>query len=208
MSWDWIMSLDPHWYSTLFGWYIFSSMFVSAITTIALVTIYLKTKGYLVYVNNSHIHDLAKYMFGFSIFWAYLWFSQFMIIWYANIPEEVTYFITRMNDYKLPFLGMIGLNLVFPLLILMNSDYKKVYGIIIVTGIVILFGHYLDIFVMIMPATVGNQWAIGIPEISSILLFLGCFIYIVFNALSKVPLLAKGNPFVKESKNFHYYNID
>ncbi|MDP3353193.1 MAG: quinol:cytochrome C oxidoreductase [Flavobacteriaceae bacterium] len=208
MSWDWIMSLDPHWFSTLFGWYIFSSMIVSSVTTIAIVTIYLKSKGYLENVNNSHIHDLAKYMFGFSVFWAYLWFSQFMLIWYANIPEEVTYFITRMNDYKIPFLGMVVLNLVFPLIVLMNSDYKKVYGIVIVTGIVILIGHYIDIFVMIMPATVGDQWIIGIPEISSVLLLLGCFIYIIFNALTKAPLLAKRSPFVKESENFHYYNID
>jgi hypothetical protein len=88
MSWDWIMSVDPHWFSTLFGWYVFASFFVSGITTIALVTIYLKSKGYLEYVNNSHIHDLAKFMFGISIFWTYLWFSQFMLIWYSNIPEE------------------------------------------------------------------------------------------------------------------------
>ena len=208
MSWDWIMTLDPHWYSTLFGWYIFSSMIVSAITTIALIAIYLKSKGYLEFVNNSHIHDLAKYMFGFSIFWAYLWFSQFMLIWYANIPEEVTYFITRMNDYKIPFLGMVALNLFFPLLILMNSDFKKVYGIVIITGIIILIGHYIDIFVMIMPATVGDQWAIGIPEISSVLLLLGGFIYIVFKALTKAPLMVKRNPFLKESKNFKYYNIE
>src|SRR5210317_1934676 len=98
MSWDWIMSIDPHWFSTLFGWYIFASMFVSGITVIALVTIYLKSKGLLEYVNDSHLHDLAKFMFGISIFWTYLWFSQFMLIWYANIPEEVTYFATRFND--------------------------------------------------------------------------------------------------------------
>ena len=79
MSWDWIMSVDPHWFSTLFGWYIFASMFVSGITVIAMVTIYLKSKGYLPDVNNSHIHDLAKFMFGISIFWTYLWFSQFML---------------------------------------------------------------------------------------------------------------------------------
>ncbi len=72
MSWDWIMSLDPHWFSTLFGWYVFASMFVSGITVIAMVTIYLKSKGYLENVNNSHIHDLAKFMFGISIFWTYL----------------------------------------------------------------------------------------------------------------------------------------
>ena len=97
MSWDWIMSVDPHWFSTLFGWYVFASMAVSGITVIALITIYLKSKGLLEYVNDSHLHDLAKFMFGFSVFWAYLWFSQFMLIWYANIPEEVTYFITRIE---------------------------------------------------------------------------------------------------------------
>mgnify|MGYP005673707159 FL=1 len=88
MSWDWIMSVDPHWFSTLFGWYVFASMAVSGITVIALITIYLKSKGLLEYVNDSHLHDLAKFMFGFSVFWAYLWFSQFMLIWYANIPKK------------------------------------------------------------------------------------------------------------------------
>jgi hypothetical protein len=92
MSWDWIMSLDPHWFSTLFGWYVLASMLVTAVTVIALITIYLKSKGYLPKVNHSHLHDLAKFMFGFSVFWTYLWFSQFMLIWYSNIPEEVTYF--------------------------------------------------------------------------------------------------------------------
>jgi hypothetical protein len=204
MSWDWIMSLDPHWYSTLFGWYVFASLIVSAITTIALVSIYLKGKGYLEFVNDSHLHDLAKYMFGFSIFWAYLWFSQFMLIWYANIPEEVTYFVSRFNDYKVPFLGMVVLNFVFPLLILMNSDFKRVPWFIATTGIIVLIGHYIDIFVMIMPATVGDQWFIGISEISSVLLVLGIFIYVVFNAMTKAPLLAKGSPFIKESEHFHY----
>jgi hypothetical protein len=88
MSWDWIMSIDPHWFSTLFGWYVFASMFVSGITTIALIAIYLKSKGYLEKVNDSHIHDLGKFMFGISIFWTYLWFSQFMLIWYSNIPRK------------------------------------------------------------------------------------------------------------------------
>jgi hypothetical protein len=204
MSWDWIMSVDPHWFSTLFGWYVFASMFVSGITTIALVTIYLKSKGYLEKVNDNHIHDLGKFMFGVSIFWAYLWFSQFMLIWYANIPEEVTYFITRIEDYNVPFFGMIALNLIFPFLLLMNSDYKRVNWFIVMTGIIILIGHYIDVFNMIMPATVGDQWFIGIPEISGILFFSGLFIYVVFNSLSKVPLEPSGDPLIKESEKFEY----
>ncbi len=204
MSWDWIMSVDPHWFSTLFGWYLLAGMLVCGITVIAMVAIYLKSKGLLEHVNDSHIHDLAKFMFGFSIFWTYLWFSQFMLIWYSNIPEEVTYFVTRIEDYNLPFFGMVVMNFIFPILLLMNSDYKRVNWFVIMAGIVILCGHYVDIFNMIMPATVGDRWFIGIPEIGSILLFGGIFLLIVFTALGKHPLLAKGNPFIKESKNFHY----
>jgi len=204
MAWDWIMSIDPHWFSTLFGWYVFASMFVSGITTIALVTIYLKSKGYLEFVNDSHIHDLGKFMFGISVFWTYLWFSQFMLIWYSNIPEEVTYFITRIEDYNLPFFGMLVMNFIFPLLILMNSDYKRVNYFIVMAGIVILLGHYMDVFNMIMPSAVGDQWFIGAPEIGGFFFFLGLFLLVVFKELTKAPLLAKGDPYMGESERFHY----
>ena len=204
MSWDWIMSIDPHWFSTLFGWYVFASMFVSGITAIALITIYLKSKGLLEFVNDSHIHDLGKFMFGVSVFWTYLWFSQFMLIWYSNIPEEVTYFITRIEDYNITFFGMIAMNFLFPLLILMNSDYKRTNYFIIMAGIVIILGHYLDVFNMIMPSAVGDQWFIGIPEIGGFFFFLGLFYFIVFTALTKAPLLAKGDPYMGESERFHY----
>lgn len=204
MSWDWIMSVDPHWFSTLFGWYVLMSFLVSAVTTIAMVTLYLKSKGYLEYVNTSHIHDLAKFMFGFSVFWTYLWFSQFMLIWYANIPEEITYFITRIENYNLPFFGMVVMNFVFPILILINTDFKRLTWIVVMAGTIILLGHYVDFFNMIMPATVGDRWFIGIPEISSLFFFVGLFIFVVFTALTKSPLLAKRNPFIEESKHFHY----
>jgi hypothetical protein len=204
MAWDWIMSIDPHWFSTLFAWYVFASFFVSGITTIALVTLYLKSKGYLEYVNTSHIHDLAKFMFGISVFWTYLWFSQFMLIWYANIPEEVTYFVSRIELYNLPFFGAIFMNFLFPILILINTDFKRITWVIVMAGIVILTGHYIDFFNMIMPGTVGDQWFIGIAEIGSVLFFLGLFIFVVFSALTKAPLLPKRNPFIEESKHFHY----
>ena len=204
MSWDWIMSIDPHWFSTLFGWYVFASFFVSGITMIAMVTLYLKSKGYLEHVNTSHIHDLAKFMFGISVFWTYLWFSQFMLIWYADIPEEITYYVTRIQLYNLPFFGAVVMNFLFPLLILINTDFKRITWILVMAGSVILLGHYVDFFNMIMPGTVGDQWFIGVSEIASVLFFLGLFIYVVFTALAKAPLLAKRNPFIEESKHFHY----
>jgi len=204
MSWDWIMSIDTHWYSTLFGWYVFASFFVTAITIIALVTLYLKNKGLLEFVNTSHIHDLAKFMFGLSIFWTYLWFSQFMLMWYANIPEEVTYFIFRIEEYNLPFFGMLALNFLLPILLLINTDFKRLSWIIVMAGTCIIVGHYLDFFNMIMPGTVGASWFIGAAEIGSVLFFGGLFIFVGFSAIAKAPLLVKNNPMVEESKHFHY----
>jgi len=204
MSWDWIMSIDPHWFSTLFGWYVFASMAVSAVTTIALISIYLKSNGYLSVVNDNHIHDLGKFMFGFSVFWTYLWFSQFMLIWYSNIPEEVVYFISRIEDYAIPFWGMVVINFILPFLLLVSSSLKRVNWIIVMAGIIILVGHYIDVFNMIMPSAVGDQWFFGIPEFGSIIFFAGLFIYIVFRSISKYPLEAKGDPFNEESKKFIY----
>ena len=203
-SWDWIMSVDPHWYSTLFGWYVLASFLVSAVTVIAIITIYLRANGYLPNVNSSHIHDLAKFMFGLSIFWTYLWFSQFMLQWYSNIPEEVVYFITRIENYNLPFFGMLILNFLLPLLILVNTDFKRLTWIVVMVGIFILCGHYLDFFNMIMPATVGAEWFIGAAEIGSIAFFAGLFIFVVFSSIAKQPLVAEKNPLMEESKHFHY----
>lgn len=205
MSFDWLMSLDPHWYSQLYSFYVFASVLVSGITTIALVTIYLKNKGVLPFVNNSHIHDLAKYMFGFSIFWTYFFFDQFMLQWYANIPEEAAYFFPRLiGSYQLPFISMLVMNFVFPILILMDSDFKRVPWFVVAAGLVILTGHYIDIFQLISPATVGDSWSIGIPELGSLAFFMGLFIFVVFSSIAKAPLHAKGNPFMKESEIYHY----
>ena len=204
MSWDWIMSVDPHWFSTLFGWYVFASMAVSGVTTIALISIYLKSKGYLPNVNDNHIHDLGKFMFGFSVFWTYLWFSQFMLIWYSNIPEEVVYFISRIEDYTLPFWGMVIINFVLPFLILVSSNFKRVSWIITMAGIIILIGHYIDVYNMIMPSAVGDKWGFGLPELGSLMFFGGIFILTVFYSLSKAPLEVKGDPFNEESKKFVY----
>jgi len=204
MSWDVIMSIDVHWYSTLFGWYNFAGWWIGAIVVFNMLVIHLKSRGQMEFVNPSHVHDLGKWMFAVSVLWTYLWFSQFMLIWYSNIPEEVTYFVTRIEQYNLPFFGMLALNFIFPVLILINTDFKRITWIIVMGGVVILFGHYIDFFTMIMPATVGDQWFIGVGEISSLLFFFGLFLLVVFTALTKAPLVPKRNPFIEESKHFHY----
>jgi len=204
MSWDWLMSFEPHWFSTLYGWYLFAGMMVTGMIAIVLLTIYLKNKGYLEMVNDSHIHDLAKFIFAFSIFWTYLWFSQFMLIWYSNIPEEVVYFVARINDYKLPFFGMVAVNFLVPLLLLMNTEYKRKNWMVVLTSIIVLIGQYVNVYVLVMPGTVGKSWSFGAAEFGAIFFFFGLFVWVIFSALAKAPLQVKHDPLLEESKQFEY----
>lgn len=203
-AWDWIMSIDPHWFSTLFGWYIFAGIFVSALTAMTLIVIYLRSKGYMPEVNDSHLQDLAKFMFAFSIFWTYLWFSQFMLIWYSNIPEEVTYYMARWGEYKGLFFTMLVMNFAFPVLVLMSRDAKRNIGFVITAGIVMIIGHWLDVFILINPGSVGEHWSLGLTDIGTFLGFAGLFLFVVFSSLAKAKLMPKGHPMLKESEHHHY----
>jgi hypothetical protein len=203
MAWDFIMSIDTHWFSTLFGWYTFAGLFVSAVTAITLIAIYLKMNGYLPELNQNHLQDLGKFMFAFSIFWTYLWFSQYMLIWYSNIPEEVTYYMIRFEEYGFPFMAMLAMNFLFPILIIMSRDSKRNQYFILTAGIIILFGHWMDHFVMIMPGSVGVDWSFGLIDLGIFALYLGVFIQVVFRALEKAPLLHKNHPMLHESKLHH-----
>ena len=149
--WQWVMSLDAHWYSTLFAWYCGASLFVSMIAMTILVLIYLKGKGYYENVSKEHIHDLGKFLFGFSIFWTYLWFSQYMLIWYANIGEETVYFKERVDNYPVLFYSNLALNFVLPFFILMRNDTKRKFGSVSFVALLVIFGHWIDYFLMIKP---------------------------------------------------------
>ena len=201
MSWDWIMSIDTHWFSTLFGWYTFSGIWISGMLTVLFTTLYLKRKGYLPSVNQSHIHDLGKWVFAISFLWSYLWFSQFMLIWYSNIPEEVTYYITRIEDYKGLFFGVFMVNFILPMLFLMSRESKRAYGVLMTIGVIIFVGHWLDVFLMIMPGTVFSHWSMGLLEIGMFVMFLGGFIYLLLNNLTKAPLEPQSGPYLDESKH-------
>jgi hypothetical protein len=202
-AWDLIMSVDTHWFSTLFGWYTFMGMFVSGLSMLALLLIYLKSNGYLEAMNENHLHDVAKMMFAFSVFWTYLWFSQFMLIWYANLPEEVVYYQQRWDQYKVLWISNLLVNFLFPLIILVSRDSKRHVGTVIFMGIVLLAGHYIDVFVGVMPGTVGKNWDFNIPEIGTFAFFLGLFLWVVFNALSKAPLVPQKHPMLQESAHHH-----
>lgn len=198
-AWDFIMSIDAHWFSTLFGWYTFAGLFISSLSVMAMLIVYLKSNGYLQEINDSHIHDVGKFMFAFSIFWTYLWFAQFMLIWYANLPEEVTYFITRFDHYRGLFIGTFFVNFICPFLLLMSSDAKKKLAMLAVVGSILFIGHWMDLFVMIIPGTTGEHGHITWMEIGTTCGFAGLFLYSTLYSLAKAPLVAKNHPMLQES---------
>ncbi len=198
-SWDWLMSIDVHWFSTLFGWYTFAGMWCSAMVVLVLTTLYLRSNGFLPNVNDSHIHDIGKWTFATSFLWSYLWFSQFMLIWFANIGEEVTYYMMRIENFKVLYFSMFIINFAFPMLILMSRDAKRNAGILTFVGLVILTGHWLDVFIMVNGGSLGANAHVGFLEIGMGLLFAGAFIRIVLMNLSKAPLTPVNHPFLDES---------
>lgn len=210
IPWFWLMSIDAHWYSTMYSWYTFASTFVSGIALITIFVVYLKNTGYLELTTKEHLHDLGKYVFAFSIFWTYLWFSQFMLIWYANIPEETIYFKMRMQGpYRFIFFLNLIINFVAPLLILMKRASKRNYGTITMMAVLVIFGHWLDFYQMVMPGAlidpkthltyVPNM----LPDLGIGLGFVGLIMFVTARTLSRHPLIAKNHPFLKESIIHH-----
>lgn len=201
-AWDFMMSIDVHWFSTLYGWYTFSGYWVSGIAVMLVIVLHLKKNGYLPNVNMSHIHDLGKFLFAFSIFWTYLYFSQFLLIWYANMPEEIIYYVERFDtNYRNWILIMMVINLVLPLLVLMTRDAKRNTGLLSVMAILVVIGHYMDTFQMVMPGAVAENWGWSIPELGTLLFFAGLFTFVVMNALTKVPVEPAQGTFLDESKH-------
>lgn len=210
IPWLWLMSIDAHWYSTMYSWYTFASSFVAGIALITLFVVYLKNRGYLELTSEEHIHDLGKFMFAFSVFWTYLWFSQYMLIWYANIPEETVYFEPRQQG---PYRGLFLLNLIInflaPLLLLMKRDAKRNYGTVTILAVLIIFGHWLDFYQMVFPgplkdpATSDTYVPMMLLDFGVALGFVGLIMFLTGRALTKAPLIPKGHPFIKESIIHH-----
>jgi len=216
LPWMWLMSIDAHWYSTMYSWYTFASSWVAGLSLMMLFVVYLKNHGYLEFVNEEHIHDIGKFMFAFSIFWTYLWFSQFMLIWYSNQPEETVYFVERLGfggkgdgTFRGIFLLNLIINFVAPLLILMRRGSKRNYTVLTLMSVIIIFGHWLDFYQMITPGplkelgkesnTIGHfVYSLGIGAG-----FLGLVIFLTGKYLTKAPLLPKNHPLVKESIIHH-----
>lgn len=204
-AWDWVMSIDTHWFSTMFGWYVFASWWVTGLAFITLVVAYLKDAGYLKIVDSNHLHDLGKFIFAFSIFWTYIWFGQFLLIYYANIPEESVYFIERMDvsPYSWIFYANLILNFVLPFLLLMTRDAKRQVSTLKLVCPIILIGHWFDFYNMVTPGVMRFEGGIGFMEIGVALIFMALFLLVTLSALSRMPLFGKNHPMLEESLHHH-----
>jgi hypothetical protein len=209
IPWFWLMSIDAHWYSTMYSWYTFASSFVAGMALIALFIVFLKNNNYLELTNEEHLHDVGKFMFAFSIFWTYLWFSQFMLIWYSNQPEETIYFVQRIGNtvrsspYKGIYWLMFIINFLAPLLILMKRGSKRNYTTIAFMSLLIIFGHWLDFYQMVFPGPSPDHVPMILWDFGVALGFVGLIMFVTGKALSRAPLLAKNHPFIKESVIHH-----
>jgi hypothetical protein len=204
IPWLWLMSIDAHWYSTMYSWYTFASTFVAGMSLVALFVVYLKNQGYLEYVTEEHLHDIGKFMFAFSVFWTYLWYSQFMLIWYANIPEETVYFKTRMQGpYRAIFFINLIANFVLPFLLLLRRGSKRSFTTMTYLAVLIIIGHWIDFYQMVMPGPLGEHYSLGWFEFGILALYAGLIMHFTGKALEKTELNPRHHPFFKESLIHH-----
>jgi hypothetical protein len=202
--WLWLMSIEAHWFSTMYSWYTFAGTFVAGLALISIFVVYIKNLGYLEYVNQEHLHDLGKFMFAFSIFWTYVWFDQFMLIWYANISEETIYFKARFEGaYAGIFYLSLVINFVAPLLIFMKRSSKRNWGTVTFMSVLLLFGHWLDMYQAVFAGPYPNHVPLNLFDFGVALGFVGLIMWQTARVLSKYPLLARNHPFFKESIIHH-----
>jgi hypothetical protein len=195
-AFDWIMSLEPAWYSAIFGVYHFAGLFLSALAAIVLIALWLEERGPLAGVlHDSHLHDLGKLLFAFSTFWAYIWFSQFMLIWYANIPEEAIYFTARTHGgwFGL-FVVNVVLNWMVPFAVLIRRDTKRSRRVLATVAIVVLIGRWLDLYLMILPPVLGERPRFGLSEMGMLAAGMGLFMLALARAMRATPMVPIDDP--------------
>ncbi len=198
---DAIMSLEPHWYSTIFGIYCFAGLFQSSLSLITIITIYMIKQGLLRgLVSDHHLHDLGKYMKAFTVFYAYIAFSQFMLIWYANLPEETIFYLNRANGgWLLISWSILIFKFIVPFLLLLPKWAKRSQSQLILVGLIILIMQYVDIYWLVYPNLDSNSVQFGWQEIGVFMGFLGLFTLAVTRFLTKNNLVPIRDPRIQES---------
>jgi len=196
---DWLMSLDPHWYSTIYVVKKFIMAFFHGSAIVTAIVIILNKLGYFPMLTKKHVHDFSRYIWALSLIWGYIWLSQYLLIWYANIPEETIYYVPReMGEYKALFYTELILNWAFPFFFLMWNRIAKSKNLVLFAVVVLVIGQWVELFMSIMPGTVEKH-GISFVEIGTFLGSLGLFALVVGMSLSKMPIIPKNHPYLIES---------
>jgi hypothetical protein len=200
---DWIMTIDAHWFSTLFG---FRNMILSmyyGVAAIILIILFLRSQGYFSHINDAHFNDLGRYLFRFSIVWGYLWFMQFLIIWYANIPEATVYYAPRfLGEWQPVFYIDLFINFVIPFLVMMSDDFGKKPIVLMSISCLLMVGLWISLYQQILPG-MHLHLSVGFIEIGMWLGYAGLFLGVVFFALGRASLVPKHHPYLEESLHHH-----
>ncbi|MFB3815344.1 MAG: hypothetical protein ACE14L_14660 [Terriglobales bacterium] len=204
-AYDWIMSVQPAWSSTIFGMYNFAGLFVSSLAAIVILLVWLRRRAPLHgIITTQHLHDCGKLLFAFSTFWMYLWFSQYMLIWYANIPEEAAYYAQRQQGLWAPLLLLnVALNWVVPFLALLPKRNKQSAGVLVKVSIALLAGRWLDLYLMIAPPLVGTRPRVGPLELGMMAGAAGVVALVFFNSFRKAAAVPINDPYLLESTHYH-----
>lgn len=203
-AFDWIMSIDAHWYSTIFALKNLVAAFLHGVSVLTLIVIILYRKGYFPFLNKYHLHDFSRYIFMLAIVWGYFWFSQFMIIWYGNIPEETVYYSVRWQEgWKLMFYLEIVLNWAIPFIVLLPIKASRNMTVITIVIILLIIGQYVELFVQVIPGTVGIL-KFGLIGTGLFLGYAGLFALVVATALSKAKIIPPNHPYLEESLNHKF----
>ena len=200
-AFDWLMSLDAHWFSTIFGVYYFSGCVVGALSVLTLLTLYFDKPGFLKgLVSVEHYHDLGKLLFTFTVFWAYIAFSQYFLIWYANIPEETVWFSHRwIGSWKTITLLLVIGHFVIPFFLLIVRALKRNRLLLQVMSIWLLLMHWLDIFWLVMPNLHHHEAHVSWLDVTATVGIGGVLIAVFYGRLSKHSLIPVNDPKLNES---------
>lgn len=202
---DTLMSLQPHWFSTIFGVYTFAGLFQSTLAFMILFIIFCVKKGLLKgFVDDNHIHDLGKFLFAFTVFWAYIAFSQYMLLWYANLPEETIFLVPRsQGEWLYVSVALIIFKFIVPFLALLPRWAKRNYAHLAAVSILILAMQYVDLMWLSYPTLDPDEVKFSLTEIGTFVGFLGVFMFTVTKFLSKNSLVPVKDPRIEESLHHH-----
>lgn len=201
---DWVMSIDAHWYSTIFAIKNFVAAFHHAAIVITFIVLLLNQKGYFPFLNKSHLGDFSRYIFMLCIIWGYFWFAEFMLIWYANIPEETVYFLPRIRGegWSLFFYANIVINWFLPFVLLMPQATARNKTVLKIVIPFLIIGQFIDLYIQIFPGTIGKQ-VLGFQEIAIFAGFAGLFMLVTGYMLTRANLYPANHPYLEECQNHH-----